>query len=165
MCNKKHQKIIFNFFYIKIYISCKNFTLFRKLINVFYIIEIPLSCGFVILTFLPLPNPFPGETPVREHVLLYSARFPLNKMGFGDLKKKEGLSVLNAYLADKSYIEGLVYFYSFFHFELNIFERKGDGVALYSSCSVSKQKQHYFRHVCDTLEIFLPKTSYRFKIL
>ncbi|XP_011448419.2 elongation factor 1-beta [Magallana gigas] len=27
-------------------------------------------------------------------------------MGFGDLKKKEGLSVLNAYLADKSYIEG-----------------------------------------------------------
>lgn len=125
MCKKKHQKIIFNFFYINIYISCKNFTLFRKLINVFYIIEIPLSCGFVILTFLPLPNPFPGETPVREHVLLYSARFPLNKMGFGDLKKKEGLSVLNAYLADKSYIEGLVYFYSFFHFELNIFERKG----------------------------------------
>lgn len=42
-------------------------------------------------------------------------------MGFGDLKKKEGLSVLNAYLADKSYIEGLVYFYSFIHFELNIF--------------------------------------------
>lgn len=89
-------------------------------------------------------------------------------MGFGDLKKKEGLSVLNAYLADKSYIEGLVYFYSFFHFELNIFERKGGWGcmgALYSSCSVSKQKQHYFRHVCDTLEIFLPKTSYRFKIL
>lgn len=125
MCNKKHQKIIFNFFYIKIYISCKNFTLFRKLINVFYIIEIPLSCGFVILTFLPLPNPFPGETPVREHVLLYSARFPLNKMGFGDLKKKEGLSVLNAYLADKSYIEGLVYFYRFFSFRIKHFWKKG----------------------------------------
>ena len=29
-------------------------------------------------------------------------------MGFGDLKKKEGLSALNAYMADKSYIEGLV---------------------------------------------------------
>ncbi|XP_022305056.2 elongation factor 1-beta-like [Crassostrea virginica] len=27
-------------------------------------------------------------------------------MGFGDLKKKEGLSALNTYMADKSYIEG-----------------------------------------------------------
>ncbi|XP_056007409.1 elongation factor 1-beta-like isoform X2 [Ostrea edulis] len=27
-------------------------------------------------------------------------------MGFGDLKKKEGLTALNEYLADKSYIEG-----------------------------------------------------------
>lgn len=125
LCKKRASKKYLSSFYIIIYISSKSSTLFRKLINVFYIIKIPLSCGFVILTFLPLPNPFPGETPVREHVLLYSARFPLNKMGFGDLKKKEGLSVLNAYLADKSYIEGLVYFYSFFHFELNIFERKG----------------------------------------
>lgn len=46
-------------------------------------------------------------------------------MGFGDFKKKEGLLVFNVYLVDKSYIEGLVYFYSFFYFELNIFERKG----------------------------------------
>lgn len=167
MCKKRASKI-FSTFYIIIYISSKNSTLFRKLINVFYIIKIPLSCGFVILTFLPLPNPFPGETPVREHVLLYSARFPLNKMGFGDLKKKEGLSVLNAYLADKSYIEGLVYFYSFIHLEWNIFERKGGWgctVFFIFTNSVSKQKQNYFRHVCDTLKIFLPKTSYSFKIL
>lgn len=51
--------------------------------------------------------------------------FLLNKMGFGDLKKKEGLSVLNAYLADKSYIEGLVYFYSFFSFRIKHFWKKG----------------------------------------
>lgn len=86
-------------------------------------------------------------------------------MGFGDLKKKEGLSVLNAYLADKSYIEGLVYFYSFFHFELNIFERKGGwGCTVFFMFSF-QAKADYFRHVCDTLEIFLPKTSYSFKIL
>lgn len=30
-------------------------------------------------------------------------------MGFGDLKAKAGQQALNAYLADKSYIEGLVY--------------------------------------------------------
>lgn len=36
-------------------------------------------------------------------------------MGFGDLKKKEGLSALNAYLADKSYIEGLVQFRGLFY--------------------------------------------------
>lgn len=59
-------------------------------------------------------------------------------MGFGDFKKKEGLLVFNVYLVDKSYIEGLVYFYSFFYFELNIFERKGDGVVLYFLCLVFK---------------------------
>lgn len=31
-------------------------------------------------------------------------------MGFGDLKAKAGQQALNAYLADKSYIEGLVFF-------------------------------------------------------
>ena len=35
-------------------------------------------------------------------------------MGFGDLKKKEGLSALNTYMADKSYIEGLVQFRGYF---------------------------------------------------
>lgn len=68
-------------------------------------------------------------------------------MGFGDLKKKEGLSVLNAYLADKSYIEGLVYLYTFYSFRIkHIFKEGlgGDVVTLYLSCPVFKQKQQYF---------------------
>lgn len=104
--------------YIIIYIYCKNFILFLKLINVFYIIKILLLCGFVILIFLFLLNFFLGEILVWEYVLLYFVRFFLNKMGFGDLKKKEGLLVFNVYLVDKSYIEGLVYFYSCIYFEL-----------------------------------------------
>lgn len=48
-------------------------------------------------------------------------------MGFGDLKKKEGLSVLNAYLADKSYIEGLVYLYTFYSFRIKHIFKEGLG--------------------------------------
>ena len=36
-----------------------------------------------------------------------------NEMGFGDLKTKSGQQALNAYLEDKSYIEGLVFVCTF----------------------------------------------------
>lgn len=45
-------------------------------------------------------------------------------MGFGDLKKKEGLTALNEYLADKSYIEGSVVFTKFWY-DYDIMKRGG----------------------------------------
>lgn len=50
-------------------------------------------------------------------------------MGFGDLKKKEGLTALNEYLADKSYIEGSVVFTKFWY-DYDIMKRGGGGGAI-----------------------------------
>lgn len=49
---------------------------------------------------------------LREHVVTCNTRYRgethnlMTAMGFGDLKTSAGLSALNDYLADKSYIEG-----------------------------------------------------------
>lgn len=79
-------------------------------------------------------------------------------MGFGDLKKKEGLSVLNAYLADKSYIEGLVYLYTFYSFELNIY-KEGLGGGMWLLCifhvQCSSTKGAIFLTVMRHIENFL----------
>ena len=62
------------------------------------------------LRHFPSPGrsfPIKPQTPADTR---YSApsQIHLINMGFGDLKSDSGLSVLNGFLADKSYIEGLV---------------------------------------------------------
>ena len=48
-----------------------------------------------------------GERNVTRVYIHLKRRF-CHKMGFGDLKSSTGVQALDAYLADKSYIEGFV---------------------------------------------------------
>lgn len=71
-------------------------------------------------------------------------------MGFGDLKKKEGLSVLNAYLADKSYIEGLVYLYTFYSFRIKHIFKEGLGGGMWLHCIFHVQCSSKSSNISDS---------------